>query len=287
MLMEGYSVVKWNSKIKKYYIDKGYTFTKMKDEFLVKYEDLTIGSHTIVKVKCDYCGEEYDIRNDTRNTYLKNSIIKKDTCNKCKYIKAKESNIELFGVDNAMKNKEIKLKLENVLLEEYGVKNVFQSEDVKEKIIQTNIFKYGVPNYTQTSEYKERYKQTCLQKYGVTHVMKLDKYKMIGIKSKRWKGGANFHRRWRNTLENKNWRNSVFKRDNYTCQCCKDYGGILNAHHIHNFAKYIDLRFELNNGITFCKKCHIKFHHLYGTKDNNIEQLNKFLIYMEKKYAEL
>ena len=125
MLMEGCSVVKWNSKIKKHYVDKGYVFTKMKDEFLVKYEDLTIGSHATIKVKCDYCGEEYDIQNDTRNAYLKNSIIKKDACTNCKYIKAKESNVELFGVDNAMKCDEIKLKLENTLLEEYGVKKCF------------------------------------------------------------------------------------------------------------------------------------------------------------------
>ena len=84
-------------------------------------------------------------------------------------------------------------------------------------------------------------------------------------------------------LKIKNWRIAVFERDNYTCQCCKNRGSVLNAHHIHNFAKYKDLRFELNNGITLCKKCHIEFHHLYGTKDNNIEQLNKFFnLYGEK-----
>ena len=52
------------------------------------------------------------------------------------------------------------------------------------------------------------------------------------------------------------WRNSVFTRDNYTCQHCGVAGGDLNAHHIKPYAKFKELRTDVNNGITLCKTCH-------------------------------
>lgn len=54
------------------------------------------------------------------------------------------------------------------------------------------------------------------------------------------------------------WRRKVFERDNYTCQKCFIKGGILQAHHIKPWAKYPELRHELSNGITVCKKCHVR-----------------------------
>lgn len=57
-----------------------------------------------------------------------------------------------------------------------------------------------------------------------------------------------------------NWRNDVYKRDNYICQHCGIRGGDLNAHHIIPFSKDKSLRTEISNGITLCKKCHKKEH---------------------------
>ena len=74
------------------------------------------------------------------------------------------------------------------------------------------------------------------------------------------------------------WRKSVFKRDNYTCQRCGDNSGSnLNAHHIINYMENEDLRTDLDNGITLCKTCHKLFHDTYGYKNNNRNQINKFL----------
>ena len=51
------------------------------------------------------------------------------------------------------------------------------------------------------------------------------------------------------------WRNQVFRRDNYQCINCEMIGYI-EAHHIKSWANYPDLRFEVDNGMTLCKKCH-------------------------------
>ena len=56
--------------------------------------------------------------------------------------------------------------------------------------------------------------------------------------------------------EMKNWRTSVFKRDDFTCKMCGKKGGYLQAHHIRLFATYPDLRFVVGNGVTLCKGCH-------------------------------
>ena len=69
------------------------------------------------------------------------------------------------------------------------------------------------------------------------------------------------------------WRKSIYKRDNYTCQMCgnrshKDNAVILNAHHIKRFIDNENLRFDIDNGITLCEDCHKL---TYG-KENDFEK---------------
>ncbi len=76
-----------------------------------------------------------------------------------------------------------------------------------------------------------------------------------------WKGGISTeNHKIRNSIAIKEWRIKVFERDNYICQKCFIKGKILHAHHIKEFAKYPELRFEITNGLTVCKKCHYKIH---------------------------
>jgi len=75
-----------------------------------------------------------------------------------------------------------------------------------------------------------------------------------------------------------NWRDSVYKRDEYTCQCCgDDKGGNLIAHHIYNYSEHKDKRTNINNGITLCNVCHKDFHCRYGYRNNNKQQLDEFI----------
>lgn len=74
-----------------------------------------------------------------------------------------------------------------------------------------------------------------------------------------WKGGVTKESaKIRTSLEYKNWRRSVFERDDYTCQECGKRGGNLYAHHQKDFALHQHLRFDISNGITLCLLCHKK-----------------------------
>jgi len=93
-----------------------------------------------------------------------------------------------------------------------------------------------------------------------------------------WKGGISpENKKIRTSIEYRFWIEGNFARDNYTCQKCGERGRKLRCHHIQNFAQYPQLRFAIDNGITFCEKCHIKFHRKYGIKNNNKGQIKEFL----------
>lgn len=83
-----------------------------------------------------------------------------------------------------------------------------------------------------------------------------------GEKHWRWKGDV--PRNKHNGGLYKEWRTKVFERDDYTCQECGIRGGYLYAHHIEPWAKNKDLRFELSNGVTLCKQCHIKIDPIFA-----------------------
>ena len=87
-----------------------------------------------------------------------------------------------------------------------------------------------------------------------------------------WKGGLSSLRKLlMQTYIYKQWRASVFKRDDYTCQICKQRGGTLHADHIKSYAsiieeykittveeakKCLDL-WDISNGRTLCIGCHM------------------------------
>ena len=64
-------------------------------------------------------------------------------------------------------------------------------------------------------------------------------------------------RQERNDMAYKEWRMSVWKRDNFKCKISnQDCDGRIEAHHILGWAEYVELRYEVNNGITLCHAHH-------------------------------
>lgn len=105
------------------------------------------------------------------------------------------------------------------------------------------VHRYGKenPNYNPVKTDEERESQRCLQGY-------------------------------------EQWRDSVYERDKYTCQCCGyDKGHTLNAHHLDGYNWCVEKRTDVSNGITLCKDCHISFHKMFGNKNNTKEQFYEFI----------
>lgn len=67
-----------------------------------------------------------------------------------------------------------------------------------------------------------------------------------------------------------------FEKANFTCNICKQRGGKLNAHHLDSWKSYPEKRFDLNNLVCLCEKCHKEFHAKYGFKNNTKEQFDEF-----------
>lgn len=71
-----------------------------------------------------------------------------------------------------------------------------------------------------------------------------------------WKGGISINKHSTSEPKYKKWRSSVFERDGWTCQTCGVKGCYLEAHHIKSWARYPELRYVLDNGVTLCRECH-------------------------------
>ena len=104
-----------------------------------------------------------------------------------------------------------------------------------------------------------------------------------GDKNSGWKNGVSpLALLIRKLYENKQWELQVFKRDNFTCQKCKQVRGKIEAHHLNKFSNLLydflqlysqfspiedketllrlaityEPFWDITNGITLCKKCH-------------------------------
>jgi len=91
-------------------------------------------------------------------------------------------------------------------------------------------------------------------------------YMFSGSKNHFWKGGiSSENKTLRRSLKFRKWREDVFERDNYVCQICGFFSGQgkhidLHPHHIKPFSDFPDLRFDVKNGVTLCRNCHMNLH---------------------------
>lgn len=102
-----------------------------------------------------------------------------------------------------------------------------------------------------------------------------------GSESPRWNPNLTDEERERKRqyTEYGEWRSEVYKRDDYTCQCCGDNkGGNLIAHHLDGWDWNKIDRFNVDNGITLCEICHSDFHNMYGYGGNTKDQYEEYII---------
>jgi len=63
---------------------------------------------------------------------------------------------------------------------------------------------------------------------------------------------------WRLSREYRIWRARVIRRD-IKCQVCENLKS-RHVHHLNNAEDHPEERFDIDNGITLCSKCHMQFH---------------------------
>ena len=129
----------------------------------------------------------------------------------------------------------------------------------KKKAFRKKCLICGKVFFCQPYQVKYCNRRTCSKPCG---------YKLVTLtaKRKRIKNGYTKHqidRGIRYSKEAQDWRKAIFERDNYTCVLCRARNGRgkniwLEADHIKPFAYFPELRFDLSNGRTLCRKCHDK-----------------------------
>lgn len=67
-------------------------------------------------------------------------------------------------------------------------------------------------------------------------------------------------RRVRNSWEMLEWKKKIYAKCGFSCSICFCKNKKLNAHHIKEFSKYPELRFDVNNGVALCYECHRAVH---------------------------
>lgn len=75
-----------------------------------------------------------------------------------------------------------------------------------------------------------------------------------------------------------NWSYAVKRRDWFTCKVCgESKSDEMNAHHLNGWNWCEEGRYDISNGVTLCKECHMDFHNQYGYGDNTKEQFDNYL----------
>jgi len=148
----------------------GYKNLKVGSEIVVIIKHLTKGSDIKIKVKCDVCGKEKMLSYVKYNKNINNQNYY-SCSSKCSRKKTKNTNINIFGVENPFQSEGIKEKIRKTNLEKYGVGSPSKNKGIQNKIKQTNLSRYGVENPQQNKNIKDKTKQTNLEKYGVEYAL--------------------------------------------------------------------------------------------------------------------
>jgi hypothetical protein len=168
-----------------------------------------INSSTKIKIICPLHGEFYQYPLDHIKNY--------NGCIKCSKLKAIQTNLERYGVENPFQSEEIKNKIKQKNLEKYGVENPSQSSEIKQKKIETSLKNYGVENPTQSEIIKQKSKQTNMKKYGVSYAMKLPE---VAQKSVETRFKNNNYIKSTSSEEARHYIRAYIKEKNYKLDQC-------------------------------------------------------------------
>lgn len=138
-----------------YYNSKMLNKFKIGDIIDVPIDKIPKSMYVDVFVSCDLCGNEKKTTYRNYNDCLEYGFY---SCNKCKHVKRKMTNMKKYGSENFNNI----LKRKNTLNETYGY---YYNNNNKSKI--TCERKYGFDNVSKVDKFKEKKEKTMIEKWGV------------------------------------------------------------------------------------------------------------------------
>jgi hypothetical protein len=184
--------------------------------------------------------EKWGVDNPMKNEEIKKRLIENQT--KAGYKKRtetfKKNFLEKWGVDNPSKLKSVKEKKSKTTLKNWGVENPFQNEAIKKQIKNTLLGNFGVSHPAHSDEIKKKKKETILKNFGVDNPMKSPEIKNKFKETCLEKWGV-YHISKSDIIKNKIKRKII-----------NEYNNFFNSNNF--YLEMIDIKdtFHLN-----CKKC--------------------------------
>lgn len=72
------------------------------------------------------------------------------------------------------------------------------------------------------------------------------------------------------------WAKKVKERDKFQCQICGKENVYLHSHHLYSWDIWVNMRYDVENGVTLCYTCHGTFHKIYLKGSNTRAQFEQF-----------
>ena len=309
MLLDEFTLVRWNSRNKKHYENLGYTYTKRGEEFLIKTTELPNGSEQLVRVQCFKC---HSVLSIVYKDYVKRVNVTY-CCNKCKNHKEDLTGKTVNGIIIVKQIEEHRGG--NTLWKcicHCGTVFIAMRKQIRNELSAikscgclhlTNLTgqRFGklvvIGEGTRVKNYPHIRRLLCLCDCGVVKEVRhcglvTGKAKSCGCtKAKKGKDNPRYNhsisdeeRLYGRTinLNYYTWRKQVCVKYKNKCYICQAKGS--HAHHLASYAKFPELRFELSNGVLLCKACHIEFHSTYGRHKFTP---NDFYTFVETKKRQL
>lgn len=153
-------------------------------------KDVFVQYYIIENHSLDETASNFNVSKSTVKNLIRKYDCHKDE--KTRLDRVKKTNLEKYGTECVLSNKDIRTKIEETNLKKYGVKNVHQSNDVINRTKETNQKKYGGNAPICNADIMNKVKQTNLEKYGFENAHKSQQVKDKFIKTMNEKYGVDY-----------------------------------------------------------------------------------------------
>lgn len=278
IILDEWVEMTWNSKNKKHYTSFGYKYTYIGDTFICRVKDLSRWSRVKILVKCPVCE---DVRETSYGDFTKTGHTLCNGCSNTNDLSEKRFGrwtvIDYAGSGwGAMWLCECECGNKKSVPASALVDGESKSCGCYKEDVNHNKTGKDNPNWRGGSVIREC--EICKNEYTVKrNLINTSRFcsiecrgiwcseNMSGENSPHWNPDLTEEDRIsdRKYTEYSRWVKNVMERDEWVCQCCGQYSGILDVHHLFSYRHYPSLRTELSNGVTLCRACHNEFHYVF------------------------